>query len=151
DGWRNPRAQARRKSDMKLPLSAVLGISLTVAVSAFASEKGPKKKPGTLPPTSKMIVVPPPAPANKGDEPQKLISSEMSGQDLQFLTTAIETGRVQAYLLDLLKTKAQSEQIKALAGALSGTQEQENRQVARLAAAKGWTVPTDPTVAQKAV
>ncbi len=136
---------------MNHTLSAALILSLTVVAPTFAAGKAPRKTPSTLPPTSKMIVVPPVDPAPPGTPPQKLLSSEMSGQDLQFFTTVVEAGRFQAYLVDMLKTKAQSEQIKALAGALSDTQGQENKQVVRLAAAKGWPVSAEPTATQTAV
>jgi predicted outer membrane protein len=141
---------------MKPVLSAAFAISLSVVVSSFAAEKADKKtagkKPSTLPPTSKMIVLTPPgSPAIASGDTSKLISSEMSGKDLQFFTAAVDAGRFQAYLVDLLKNRAESEQIKALGNALSSTQEMENKQVARLAALKGWTVSTEPTAAQKAV
>jgi predicted outer membrane protein len=48
-----------------------------------------------------------------------------------------------------LKTKASSEQIKTLAQTLGGAQEEENRHLARLAAAKGWNVSLEPTAEQK--
>ena len=140
---------------MKLTLPAALALGFTIAVSASAADakkKTVRKMPSTIPTPAKMIVVPAPADsAIASGQPPKLISSEMSGQDLQFFTTTVEAGRFQAYLVDLLKTKAQSDQIKALAGALAGTQEQENKQIARLAATKGWTVSTEPTAAQKAM
>ena len=140
---------------MKVPLSAALAVCLTLALPTMAAEKKSKKttgKPSTLPPKSPMIVVPSPAdPAVTTSETPKLITSEMSGKDLQFFTTAVEAGRLQAYLVELLTTKAESEQIKALGSALSSTQEQENKQITRLAGLKGWTVSTEPTAAQKAI
>jgi putative membrane protein len=137
---------------MKLTLSAALALTLLAATPAFAAEKSKsaKKKSSARPPASKMIVIPPPSdPAIKDGQPPKLISSEMSGQDLLFFTTVVDAGRVQALLVDLLKNKAHSEQIKELASMLALTQEKENIQVARLAATKGWTVSTEPTAAQK--
>jgi len=139
---------------MKSSFPAALIFGLLVAVPAFAAEKGKKpsgKKPSTVPGSSKMIVIPPPSdPAATGGQAPKLISSEMSGLDLRFFTTVVDAGRFQSYLVNLLKTRAQSDQIKALATALSSTQEQENNQIARLAAAKGWTVSIEPTAAQTA-
>lgn len=139
---------------MKLTLPAALALSLLAVIPAFAAEKPKtaKKKPGSTPSTSKMIVIPPPTePAIKDGEPPKLISSEMSGQDLLFFTTVVDAGRVQALLVELLKNKAHSEQIKELAGMLALTQEKENIQVTRLAATKGWNVSAEPTAAQKTV
>jgi predicted outer membrane protein len=139
---------------MKLTFSAALAIGLMVAVSASAADKtkkAAKKTPSTLPPTSKMIVLPPPIDSgSKSSEPAKLISSEMSGKDLRFFTTSVEAGRFQSYLVELLKTKAASDQIKALGSALVVTQEQENQQIARLAGIKGWTVSTEPSTEEKA-
>jgi putative membrane protein len=139
---------------MKLTLPVALTVSLTVAVSTFAADqarKPEKKTKGSLPSKSKMIVMPPATdPAVKGDGPSKLINSEMSGKDLQFFTSVVAAGRFQAYLVKLLETKAQSDQIQALGSALATTQDQENEQIARLAATKGWTVSTEPTAAEKA-
>jgi putative membrane protein len=73
----------------------------------------------------------------------------MSGSDLGFFTKAVEAGRDQAYFIELLKARASSPQIKALADALTSTQEEENRHVARLAALKGWNVSLAATAAQK--
>ena len=135
---------------MKLTLSAALALSLFAVTPAFAAEKTTKKKTGGKPSTSKMIVIPPPTdPAIKDGQPPKLISSEMSGQDLLFFTTVVDAGRLQAVLVELLKNKAESEQIKQLAGMLALTQEKENVQVTRLAGTKGWTVSAEPTAAQK--
>lgn len=138
---------------MKRPLLVVLALSLMLAAAGVTAEKKPKRRagpPSTLPPKSPMIVVPPvPDAAIKSGEPPKLISSEMSGKDLQFFTTAVDAGRWQAYLVGLLQTRAGSEQIKALGAALAATQEEENRQIARLAGIKGWNVSTEPTAAQK--
>jgi putative membrane protein len=136
---------------MKLTLVSALALSLTATIPAFAADKA-KKKPGGTPPTSKMIVIPPPTdPAIKDGQPPKLISSEMSGQDLLFFTTVVDAGRLQTVLVELLKNKADSEQIKQLASMLALTQEKENAQVTKLAATKGWTVSAEPTSAQKAM
>jgi putative membrane protein len=137
---------------MKRTLIAVLTLSLALSAAGLAAQKKSKKSTGprsTLPPTSPMIVVPPSDPAITSSEPAKLISSEMSGNDLQFFTTAVEAGRFQAYLGELLRDKAESEQIKALGAALFDMQENENKQISRVAASKGWTVSTQPTVAQR--
>jgi putative membrane protein len=138
---------------MKRPLTVVLALSLLLAAPGLAAEKKPRKRTGprsTLPPKSPMIVVPPaPDAASASDEPAKLISSEMSGKDLQFFSSAVEAGRLQAYLVGLLQSKADSEQIKAVGAAFAATQEQENKQLSRLAALRGWTISSEPTAAQK--
>jgi putative membrane protein len=138
---------------MKRSLPVALALSLALVAPGFAAEKKSKKRtgpPSTLPPTSPMIVVPPaPDAAVKSSEPAKLISSEMSGKDLLFFTNAVDAGRLQAYLVGLLQARAESEKIKAVGAALAGTQEEENKQITKLAALKGWTVSTEATPAQK--
>lgn len=140
---------------MKRTLLATLAVTLALAISATGAEKKPKRaehKPRTLPPQSPLIVLPPPTDAAiTTGAGAKLITSEMSGQDLRFFTTAAEAGRLQGYLVELLRTRAESDAIKAVGAALAATQEQENKQIARLAAAKGWTISTQPTAAQNAL
>src|SRR5687768_2288996 len=137
---------------MKAILAFGLALCLTLAASSSAAERNPKKRtgaPSTLPPKSPMIVIPPAPDAAPGSG--KLITSEMSGKDLLFFTTTVDAARLQGYLVELLQTKAASEQIKAVGAALSATQDEENRQITKLAALKGWTISTEPTPAQKAL
>jgi uncharacterized protein (DUF305 family) len=138
---------------MKQSLSATLLLSLALATVSLAADKKPKPPtgtPSTLPPTSPVLAVPPPDAAPAADkQPAKLISSEMSGRDLEFFTKAIEAGREQAFFVDLLKTNASSDQIKKLADALTTAQNEENMHIAKLAAQKGWNVSLEPTAAQK--
>ena len=118
---------------------------LAVASGALAAEKKPKKStgaPSSLPPASPMIVVPtvPEAAANPGG----LITTELSGRDLQFFSTALQAGRIQAYLVDQLTTKGDSDSIKAVGAALGAMQSEENKQISRLASRKGLPIPTAP-------
>lgn len=129
---------------MKCLSPATFALCFVVAASGLAQEKK-AGKPGSVPSKSPMIATPPPA---KDIAPRKLISSEMSGRDLQFFTTVVEAGRLQGHFVQLLKVGGTSEQIKALGEALSVTQAEENKQIARLAALKGWNVSLDPTAAQ---
>src|SRR6185437_5384560 len=100
-------------------LPAALLLSLALALPGVAAPKKPKKPtgtPSTLPPTSpNLVVTPPDATSTDGSPSGKLISSEMSGRDLEFFTKAVEAGREQAFFVDLLKKSASSEQIKKLA------------------------------------
>jgi len=138
---------------MKRSLSAALTLSLALALPALAADKKPKKPtgtPSTLPPTSPMLVVPKPGDATtSGSSDGKLISSEMSGRDLEFFSRAVEAGRRQAFFVDLLKKSASSDQIKKLAEALTAAQGEENMHIAKLAAQKGWSVSLEPTAEDK--
>ncbi len=89
----------------------VLGLALAMpAQAADKKSKTPSGTPSTLPPTSPMLAVPKAdATDSTGQQPGQLISSEMSGRDLQFFTTVVAAGREQAYLADLLRTKASSD------------------------------------------
>jgi predicted outer membrane protein len=73
----------------------------------------------------------------------------MSGRDLAFLTSAIDAARAQAYFIGLLRTKANSDQIKALAETLRSAQDEENTHLTKLAAQKGWNASMAPTGALK--
>jgi predicted outer membrane protein len=108
----------------------------------------PTPTPSTLPPTSPLLALPATGPAETGDA-EKLINSDMSGRDLEFLTDAVNAGRAQAFYLDLLRTRAASDQIKSFADSLTGPQDDENRHLAALAAKKGWKVSMGPTAALK--
>ena len=132
---------------------ALLVFCLVLAAPGLSADRKaptPPAIPSTLPPTSPMIASPSADVAATPDQPPgKLISSEMSGRDLEFFTKAVDAGREQAYFIELLKTRASSGDIKALAEALATTQDEENQHIARLAALKGWNVSFEPTSAQK--
>lgn len=122
-------------------------LSLALASTALAAEKKPKKSAGKsngVPPTSAMIVVPQvpdatPAPSGTGG----LITSDLSGRDLMFFSILVQAGRIQAYLVDQVTTKGDSDSIKAVGAALAATQSEENKQISRLASLKGLTIPSD--------
>ncbi len=80
-----------------------------------------------------------------------LISSDVSGRDLLFLTSAVENGRVQLYLGSLAKSRATTEQVKAMGAVLSETQADENQNLTRLAAMKGVNIPAGDSAAKKAL
>ncbi|HSI13533.1 MAG TPA: DUF4142 domain-containing protein [Chthoniobacter sp.] len=140
---------------MKHSLSAALILSLALAAPTFATTKKSKKPtgtPSTLPPTSPMLVVPKPdGSASDDGTSSRIISSEMTGRDLEFFTKAVDAGRAQAFYVELLKKSASSDIIKKLADALTATQNEENMHLAKLAGQKGWTVSLEPTVEEKKV
>jgi len=133
----------------------ILGFALTISempANGKSRDATPAGTPSTLPPTSPMLVVPAADAAGaESQQPGKLISSEMSGSDLELLTTAVDAGREQAYFIDLLRTKANSDQLKTLAETLSSAQDEENKHLITLAAKKGWNVSMEPTAALKKV
>jgi putative membrane protein len=83
--------------------------------------------------------------------PSTIISSEIGGRDLQFLSAALEHGRVQLYLGELAKNKADTEQIKAVGEVISDAQMEENKKLVRLATMKGVTLPSVEPIGKKAV
>ena len=129
--------------------TSLLAFTLCLAIATTAgaaTRRGRKPGTSTLPPQSKMIVLPalPPVP-QVGEKPAgELITTEIGGRDLQFFSTAIESGLLVAYLGDLAKTRAESGAIKDVGSALANTQADENKQLVRLAALKGVTLSTEP-------
>jgi predicted outer membrane protein len=122
-------------------------LSLCLALAAGAEAAPKKRKPGTstLPPTSKMIVLPtlPPVP-KVGERPVgEIITTEIGGRDLLFLTNALQSSLVMATLSDLAKNQAESSTIKDVGQTLSKSQREENEQLVRLASLKGVALSTE--------
>jgi hypothetical protein len=107
---------------MKHLLPAAFVLSLALPVSILAADKTPKPPPATpstLPPVSPKLAVSPPDAASEATQSDKLITSEMSGRDLEFFMKALEAGREQAVFVDLLKKSASSDRVKKLADELA--------------------------------
>ena len=66
-----------------------------------------------------------------------LISSDLGGRELSFLTKANENGVLLNYLAEEAKTKAAGEQLRAIGDLLANTQQKENDKLIQLAANKG--------------
>lgn len=113
------------------------------------------KDPSPQPPEPKEPAPKPPAStdAEAAPEPKAapLITSDLGGRDLQFLSSAFEQGQIQLYLGELAKTRAGTEQVKAVGEVLSSTQAEENKKVARLAAMKGISLIPGESAGQKAL
>jgi predicted outer membrane protein len=136
--------------------------SLTVAVccvtfaSATSAADGKAKKPAAKPPAkstkSSMIKIPPPS-DDEGErgEPTTLITTELNGRDIQALNSAVETGLLQAYLGELAKAKAATDDVKQLGNLLYAKQRDENRQLERIASLKGLVVPHTAPAQQKTI
>ena len=125
------------------------GRSLPAAHAAEAQTKTRRTRtvPGPYPKIIKLPRVP-----EAPDRPATgvlLYDTDLTGRDLVFLQTAHETGLRQLALADLASTHAESEQVKAVADAIDGTQAAENKQLVRLASLKGLSlaVPVTPDAA----
>ena len=137
---------------IKVPFSStiqLLGFAVLISAVPAHAKKKPSPTPSSLPPTSPMHSVPGATPSD--EEPGKLINSDMSGRDLEFLTAVVSTGRAQTYLIDLLHTRASSDEIKKLAENLGIAQEAENKRIVSLAGKKGWNLSMAPTAELKKV
>ena len=92
----------------------ILVLAVLISAAPVHAKKKPTPTPSSLPPTSPMLAVPGAEGGN--EEPDKLINSDMSGRDLEFLTTVVNCGRAQTYFIDLLHTSASSDEIKEAGG-----------------------------------
>lgn len=70
---------------------------------------------------------------------RKLISSEIGGTELKFLTSVSELGELQIWLGDKA-ANAESLELKAIGAALKSNQVEENKLLVRIAAKKGVTL-----------
>ena len=110
----------------------------------------------TAQPQAGSAASPAPAPSPAAPEQEEsihstLITSDLGGRDLRFLTDAIEHGKTQLYLGELARTKATSDQVKAVGEALASTQAEENRKLVRLGAMKGVNLSADEPHGKKAL
>src|SRR5215204_6736852 len=80
-----------------------------------------------------------------------LISSDLGGRELTFLTKANEYGVLLNYLAEIAKTKGAGEQFRAIADLLGSTQQKENDRLIQLAANKGKTFPAQTPGALKKI
>ncbi len=94
--------------------------------------------------------VPPAVAPSTKPLPPELITTSLSGKELEFLMTAFENGRVLAWLGETAKAKAQNEQLKALGGVLASTQAKENKVLRDLAKSKGLNVEAGAPPIQQA-
>ena len=135
---------------MKTTLLAFTLCLALAATAGAATKKGHRSGTSTLPPQSKMIVMPPlpPIPQVAERPAGDIITTDIGGRDLQFLTTAVENGVMIAAFGQLAKTRAESGAIKDVGSALANTQADENKQLVRLAALKGVTLSTEPPEVQ---
>lgn len=129
----------------------LLTAAALLPAAALAKPKSSGSSGKGLPPKFGGLIQP--APATDGTEPGTggVISSELVGKDLEFLTHTIELGRVQSWLVQTAQEKAETPEVRALGGALAEIQADENRYVAKLASLKGVVIPsaTEPAPEQK--
>lgn len=77
-----------------------------------------------------------------------LITSDLGGRELTFLTVANEQGVLMNYLADLARTKGESKSVQALGELLATTQALENSRLVQLASGKGlnFAARTPPAI-----
>jgi predicted outer membrane protein len=122
-----------------------------LASPGFAAQKKSRKRSdSTLPPTSPMLMLSAaPASTVEAMESNGLITTRLGGRDLDFFESLLVTGQLQVMLGELVKTRAESPQVKSVGGALASTQTQENEQINRLATLNGLTLSAAATGAQR--
>jgi putative membrane protein len=79
-----------------------------------------------------------------------IFSTDLGGNELQFLNQAAAQGVMQANLGELIAGHAQSSEVKALAQTLAEQIGSQNEAVRLVAIKKGLTVPSSPNSRQKA-
>jgi len=105
------------------------------SISLYAVEgkphlhKGPAATPLPIELNTDMI-----GPVDAGDN--HILSSEISGKDLVFLTTALELGEVETWLGERA-SHAENAKIRTIGETLRANQVDENKQLIRVAASKG--------------
>ena len=100
------------------------------------SSKGPRKTvPGRYPAIIQLDL--PTERTAASGQPNRLITSDLGGREIQFFQTANSAGLRQLSLANLAKEKGLSDQLQTVASTLLITQAEENKQVARIAALKG--------------
>jgi len=132
----------------RIPLFALCAI---LASPGYAVEKKSRKSSGsTLPPTSPMLVVSATTETTlQPVEADGLITTKLSGRDLDFFECMLETGQLQVMLGELVKAKAESPLVKSVGTILASTQAQENQQINRLATLNGLTLSAAAAGAQR--
>lgn len=135
----------------KTPFLATV-LCLALLADAGAAERQSKKPTSKAAAKSHMIQIPPPA-KQEGEQVEQaaLITTDLSGRDIQFLNAAIEAGMLQAFLGERARTKAATPEIKALGETLYSRQLNENRELARIASLKGLIVSHTPPAQQKKI
>lgn len=127
--------------------AAIPCLLLFAAVPLLAQDQPPKKVgPAQLPPKWGKLIqnVPPPVGSAEG-----ISSSALSGRDLEFLTTAIQTGRQQIELCGLAKDKAATPEMRALGSSLGELNASQMEYLLDLAKRKGVAVENVAPTAHK--
>jgi predicted outer membrane protein len=128
--------------------AAALPCLLLFATAPLLAQDQPPKKPGRvlLPQKWNKLIQDVPSPAGAGEG---ISSSPLSGRDLEFLTTAIQTGRQQIELCALAKDKASTPEVRALGSSLGELNASQMEYLLDLAKRKGVVVENASRAAQK--
>ncbi|MEA3208917.1 MAG: putative rane protein [Chthoniobacter sp.] len=121
--------------------SAVLLVLFAAMTAGAAEPKG--KAPSADRSKDRPKIEPPPA-APGGEVRTALITSDLGGREIELLKNLNDAGLRQLALASLAQTKAESEMIKSVGTTLAKTQVDENKQLARLATAKGLHLSSNP-------
>jgi predicted outer membrane protein len=134
--------------NFRIPLFA---LSVVITLPGFAVEKKTRKKSGsTLPPTSPMLMISASATSTVDSmESNGLITTKLGGRDLDFFESLLDTGQLQVVLGELVKTRAESPQVKSVGMILASTQVAENKQINRLATLTGLALSAAAAGAQR--
>lgn len=137
------------------PASAAPAAKSPATAPASGEKSAATTAPAPAPAKAAASASTPAAAAIEGDaaapEPRSapIISSEIGGRDLLFLTNALQHGEVQLYLGKLAKDRAMTEQLKAVGAVLASNQDEENKKVARLATMKGVSLAASESALKK--
>lgn len=123
----------------------------TIAVSAFllslaasAQQYKAPYAPGVKPPSTPQYQVPLAAPVVEGN-----LHSSLSGQDLQFMTDAIQAGLTEIEMGRVAKANGVSPAVKQFGQRLIDDHSLANRQIALVAARLAVTLPNEPDAAHQ--
>ena len=137
---------------LTVAVCCVAFVAPSIGAERKASKPAAKKSTPKASTNTSMIKIPPPG-EDEGErgEPTTLITTELNGRDIQALNSAVETGLLQAYLGELAKAKAATDDVKQLGNTLYSKQREENRQLERIASLKGLVVPHTAPPQQKVI
>jgi putative membrane protein len=98
------------------------------------------------------IAAAPPAPPTSQAEPNSpapAVAADLSPDDKAFVTKAAQGGIAEVQMAQIAEQKTSNDEVKKFAQTMIDQHTPNNEQLAKLAAAKGLTPPTDPNAMQQ--